>query len=135
MLRDPAEAQARRRYRQVIDELEGGLLEDDDARWYQVGLNRPADPATPGVPLSVHATAIGGRRVLAQIDGSRRANSLNFFKKVIGVDAASVKVMNTEGKQFTFETLPVGAQVEITVNGTNDAGEGPASEPIVVTVT
>jgi hypothetical protein len=53
----------------------------------------------------------------------------------MGVDATPVKVMNTEGKQFTFEAQPVGANVEITVSGTNDAGEDPGSEPIAVTVT
>lgn len=134
LLREPAEAQFRKRFRGVITELED-LLPDDDARWYQFGLNRPADPATPGVPGDVIATALGAGRVLAQAGLSRRANSLNFYKQLVGVDAAPVKVTNTEGNQFTIEGLPVGADVDITVTGVNDAGEGPASAAVRVHVT
>lgn len=65
-------------------------------------------------------------RVLVQIDGARRANSFNFYKKVTGTDARPVKLLNT---QSTLENLPADATVEITVTGVNDAGEGPASEP------
>ena len=130
--RDGADAAFRLRYRAVINELEGGLLGDDDPDWYDFGLNRPADPSTPGVPGDVSAAAIGGARVLAQAGFSRRANSLNFYKKVVGVDAEPVKVTNTEGNQFTIEGLPVGATVEITVTGVNDAGEGVASDPVSV---
>jgi hypothetical protein len=133
--RDAADAAFRLRYRGVINELEGGLLGDDDPEWYDFGLNRPADPSTPGVPGDVTAVAIGGARVLAQAGFSRRANSLNFYKKVAGVDAEPVKVTNTEGNQFTIEGLPVGATVEITVTGVNDAGEGVASDPVSVVVT
>jgi hypothetical protein len=53
------EAAFRERYRAAIDELEE-LLDDEAPRFYDFGLNRPADPATPGAPLSVHATPIGG---------------------------------------------------------------------------
>lgn len=133
-LREPAEAQLRKRYRGVIGEL-GDLLEDEDSRWYQFGLNRPADPATPGAPLTVQVTALGGGRVLAQVDGARRANSFNFYKKQVNVDAQPVKVKHTDGTQWTYEGLPVGAVVEITVTGVNDAGEGLASVPVPVTVT
>ena len=37
--------------------------------------------------------------------------------------------------QQTFECLPVGATVEFTVAGVNDAGEGPPSDPVSVVVT
>ena len=134
LLRDPAEAQFRLRFRAVIGELET-LLPDDDARWYQFGLNRPADPATPGSPLSLHAAAIGTGRVLVQIDGAKRANSFNFYRQILGTDAEPVKVTNTEGTQFTIEGLPVGAHVAITVTGVNDAGEGQPTEPVNVVVT
>ncbi len=77
LLREPLEAQFRHRYRAVVHEL-GGLLDDEDSRWYQFGLNRPADPATPGVPFSVQASAIGGGKILAQISGARRARSFNY---------------------------------------------------------
>jgi hypothetical protein len=134
LLREPLEAEFRRRYRAVVNELDG-LLDDEDSRWYQFGLNRPADPATPGAPLSLQASAIGGGKVLAQISGARRANSFNYYRQVVGADAEPVQVENTPGTQLVIEGLPVGATVKITVTGVNDAGEGPASDPISVVVT
>jgi hypothetical protein len=110
------------------------LLEVDDPRWYDFGLNRPADPAQPGQPSSVVATALGGGRVLVQIDGARRANSFNYYRQ-LPADAEPVKVTNTEGTQYTIEGLGAGALVKITVTGVNDAGEGQPSEPVEVVVT
>jgi hypothetical protein len=129
LARDAAEEAFRLRYRATINELEGGLLTDEDARWYDFGLNRPADPSTPEEPSHVVATAIGGGRVLVQIDFARRANSYNYYRKIVGMDAEPVKVVNTEGTQDTIQELPVGATVEITVTGVNDGGEGVPSDP------
>lgn len=123
----------RKRFRGTIGELEQ-LLGEEDARWYDFGLNRPADPATPGAPFNVAATALGGGRVLIQIDGARRANSFNYYRQIAGTDAEPVKIINTEGTQHTAEGLPAGAAVAITVRGVNDAGEGPASEAVQVVV-
>ena len=134
LLRDTAEAAFRMRYRGVIAELEQ-LLSDEDPKWYDFGLNRPADPSTPGVPGDVVAAAIGGGRVLVQVGFSRRANSFNYYKQVTGTDAAPVKVLNTQGTQHTNEGLPVGATVKFTVAGVNDAGEGVPSDPVSVVVT
>jgi len=41
---------------------------------------------------------------------------------------------NTPGLEYTFEGLPAGAKVEVTVTGVNDAGEGHACAPVTVTV-
>ena len=73
--------------------------------------------------------------MLVQVDGARRANSFNYYRNVIGTDAEPVKVINTQGTQHTLEGLPVGATVEITVTGVNDAGEGQPSDPVSVVVT
>jgi len=121
------------RFRGTVSELDQ-ILADDDPRWYDFGLSRPADPATPGVPSSVVVTALGGGRVLVQIDGARRANSFNYYRQ-LPADAEPVKVTNTEGTQYTMEGLGAGALVQITVTGVNDAGEGPASEAVSVVVT
>ncbi|MCB1088624.1 MAG: fibronectin type III domain-containing protein [Verrucomicrobiae bacterium] len=123
----------RTRYRKAIEELDQ-KLGPDDPRWYDFGLNRPADPATPGVPTGLEVTALGGGAVLAEIDGARRANSFNYYQQVSGVDAEPVKVINTEGEQHTLMDLPVGATVEITVRGVNDAGEGQPCEAVSVVV-
>jgi hypothetical protein len=134
MAKDAAETAFRKRYRGVIKELED-ILDAEDPRWYDFGLSRPADPATPGQPANVHATALGTGRVLVQIDGARRANSFNYYKKVVNVDPEPVKLLNDKGKQLTFENLPVGASIEFTVTGVNDAGEGQASDAVSVVVT
>ena len=131
--RDKAKATFRARYRGTINELEQ-KLSAEDPKWYDFGLSRPADPATPGQPSNVHVTALGGNRALIQIDGARRANSFNYYKQVVGTDAAPVKILNTPGTQHTLENLPAGATVQITVTGVNDAGEGLASEVVSVVV-
>jgi hypothetical protein len=131
--RDDAKTTFRNRFRGTINELEQ-KLSDEDPKWYDFGLNRPADPATPGQPSNVHATALGAARVLIQIDGARRANSFNYYKQVIGIDPEPVKILNTQGTQHTLENLPVGATVQITVTGVNDAGEGQPSEVVSVVV-
>lgn len=122
-----------RRYRAAIEEL-ALLLDAEDARWYDFGLNRPADSAQPGQPSSVQASAGAPGSVLVVIDGARRANSFNYYKQVIGTDAEPIKVTNTEGTQYTITGLPPGATVRITVAGVNAAGEGPASNPVEVVV-
>lgn len=132
--REEADGVFRMRYRGGIGELEQ-LLGDDDPKWYDFGLNRPADSSLPDVPSNVVATAIGGGRVLVQIDGARRANSFSYYRKIAEVDEEPVKVTNTEGNQYTMEGLPAGKSVEVTVTGVNDAGEGPPSEPVSVVVT
>lgn len=124
----------RLRYRGTITELEQ-ILDVEDPKWYDFGLSPPADPAQPGQPTNLHATALGNAHVLVQIDGARRVNSFNFYKKVVGVDANPVKLLNDQGTQQTFQGLPVGATVEFTVSGVNDAGEGQPSDPVSVVVT
>ena len=103
-LRDAKKDAFRARYRATVTELEQ-LLADDDAKWYDFGLSRPADPAQPGQPANVNATPLGVGRVLVQIDGARRANSLNYYRQITALpagtpgtpDAQPVKVINTPG--------------------------------------
>lgn len=124
----------RKRYRDCVDEI-GRRLSDEDPRWYDFGLNRPGDPAQPGQPSNVQAANAGSGAALVIIDGARRANSFNYYKQVNGVDAEPVKVENTQGTQFTFTGLPVGATVSFTVTGVNDAGEGNPSTPVQLVIT
>ncbi len=101
---------------------------------FPTSLNRPANPATPGQP-EIDATAIGNGRVLVQVGLARRANSFNYYKKIIGTDPGPIKVLNTDNDQHVLESLPAGQTVEITVTGVNDADEGQPSEPVSVVVT
>ena len=50
------------------------------------------------------------------------------------MDPEPVKLLNTPGKQQSFESLPVGATIEFTITGVNDVGEGQPSEPVSVVV-
>jgi hypothetical protein len=133
LARNAALAAFRERFRGTINELEQ-KLSPEDPRWYDFGLNRPDDPAQPGQPANVVATALGLGRVLIQVDGARRANSFNYYKQVMGTDVEPVKLLNTLGTQHTAENLPVGATVQFTVAGVNDAGEGQPSEPVSVVI-
>jgi len=134
MPRDNAVAAFQACYRSAIDEI-GECISDDDPRWYDFGLNRPADGAQPGLPMHVVASAIGSGRVLVQLAGARRANSFNYYRQITGTDAKPVKVQNTPGTQLVIDSLPAGATVQITVTAVNDAGEGQPSAPISVVVT
>ena len=134
ILRDAAMAVFSLRYHGTVGEI-GQLLGDTDPRWYDFGLNRPADPAQPAMPTNVVLTVLGGGRVQVDLDGARRAHSLDFYRQIIGVDPAPVKAGNFAEPQFVLEALPVGKTVAVTVTGVNDAGEGPASDPVSVVVT
>ena len=134
MPRDNAVAAFQACYRSAIDEI-GECISDDDPRWYDFGLNRPADGAQPGLPMHVVASAIGSGRVLVQLAGARRANSFNYYRQITGTDPKPVKVQNTPGTQLVIDSLPAGATVQITVTAVNDAGEGQPSAPISLVVT
>jgi hypothetical protein len=134
IVRDAAVPAFRDRYSAAVEEL-GHLLSDTDARWYKFDLNRPADPAQPAAPAKVTATALGSGRVLLTTDGARRANSFDYYRQISGTDAAPVKIANAPGPQYTVDALPAGKTVAFTVTGVNDAGEGPASDPVTVVVT
>jgi len=134
MPRDNAVAAFKACYRSAVDEI-GECISDDDPRWYDFGLNRPADGAQPGLPMHVVASAIGSGRVLVQLAGARRANSFNYYRQITGTDPKPVKVQNTQGTQLVIDNLPAGATVQITVAAVNDAGEGQPSAPISVVVT
>jgi hypothetical protein len=84
---------------------------------------------------NVIARALGHGRLHFQLAAARRANSFNYFRKILGTDADPVKAANSEGTQQTIERLTVGATVEATVTGVKDAGEGRPSDKVTVVVT
>jgi hypothetical protein len=131
--RDAAVDALRAVYRSVVTEV-GEILTDDDPRWYHFGLSRPIDGDQPGIPMQVRATAMGGGKVLVQLSGARRANSFNYYRKIVGTDPDPVKVKNTKSTTLVIEPLPVGATVEVTVTGVNTTGEGQPSAPVSVVV-
>ena len=126
-------ATLRRRYRGTVDEI-GQLIGSEDARWYDFGLNRPADPATPGQVATVHVAAGGPGILLISWDGARRADYFRVYKQEIGTDAAPVFQARTSETTLTLTALPTGKTLRITLAGANPAGEGPQSSPVDVVV-
>lgn len=131
--RDVAFRTFRKRYSWAMHELRGDLA-GNDPRWVLFGLRAPDAPQTPDAPKKVTAVAAGNGHVLVKSRWPRRAHSINFYRKIAGVDAEPVKVENCRGKEFMIGQLPPGATVEITVTGVNDAGEGRACEAVRVVV-
>ena len=106
-------------------------LEDDDARWYAFGFDRPADGDGPGpvLNLTLVGGAVGSGMIFADWDDARRAERYRVFKQIVGVDAEPVEVSNavTES-EFTLTGLPSGQTVIVTIVPVNDAGDGPTSD-------
>ncbi len=131
--RDAAVATLRKKMRGLIDEL-GSLIADDDARWYAFGLNRPADPQTPGIPDGLLVTP--GTAGVLYIDwaDSRRAEHYRVWKKVVGVDTEFTAVESVSDSDATLTGLPSGATVEIQITAVNDAGESVPSATVSAVV-
>ncbi len=133
MARNAAFKAFRKLYRYTIWEL-GVVLGNDDPRWMIFGLRVPDAAETPEAPRTVSAEAVGGGAIIVKTKGARRARSLNYYRKIVGVDAEPVKVENFRAKELLIDNLPARATVEITIRGVNEAGEGRACEPVSVAV-
>jgi hypothetical protein len=68
MAKNEAMAAFKERFRAVIEEI-SKLLADDDPRWYDFGLIRPADPQAPGAP----STSMPPRSATARFSSSSTA--------------------------------------------------------------
>ncbi len=133
ILRDAKLANLRKRMRGLIDEL-GSLITDEDPRWYAFGLNRPADPETPGIPDGLIATPGAAGTLYVDWADARRADHYRVWKKVTGVDAGFSSVATVTDSDATLTGLPSGATVQIQVTAVNDAGESVPSDPVSVMV-
>jgi hypothetical protein len=130
--RDVAVDKLRTRMRGLITELEQ-LLDDDDARWYAFGLNRPSDPEAPGIPDGLVLTPGMPGTVLVDCADARRADRYRVFKQVVGVDPDFVGVLSVTESDATLTGLPSGATVKVRMTAVNDAGESqPSTEAQIV---
>ena len=125
--RDAAVQKLRTRLTGLIGEL-GQLIADDSPVWYAFGLNAPADPATPGAPLTAPSLTPGGPKTAYSVWGlARRADRYYVYLQIIGVDAAPKRIATVTDRAYTFTDLPSGKTVKVSISGVNDAGEGPQS--------
>lgn len=133
--RDTKLAAMRARLIGLRGELEQLPLPDDSPLWYAFGFNRPADPATPGVPdqLVLTAGAPGSGIVIADWAPARRATS---YRVKIMVES------ETEPRFFGLFTddqtaiagLPLAMLLTVSVIAHNEAGDSAESVPASVTL-
>jgi hypothetical protein len=132
--RDTAVKVLRTRLTGLIGEL-GQLIEDDSPVWYAFGLNAPADPATPGAPLTTPSVTPGAPKTAYSVWGiARRADRYYVYAQIVGTDAAPKRIATVTDRAYTFTDLPSGKTVKVSISGVNDAGEGPQSPQVEVVV-
>ena len=132
--RDAAAETLRIRLRGLIGELRQ-IIAADSPIWYAFGLNAPADPSTPGVPLTGPLLTVGAAgSVHASWGIARRAESYHVWLQIDGTDAEPVRVATTHDRAYTFTGLPTGKQVKVSITGVNDAGSGVPSPQVAIMV-
>ena len=110
-------------------------LPDDSPLWYAFGFNRPADPATPGIPdqLVLTAGAAGTGTVIADWATSRRATGYRVKIQVTG--EAQPRLLGIfADDQTTVTGLPVGKLLTVTIIAHNEAGDSAESAPATITL-
>ena len=130
--RDQAEQDLRTRMTGLINEL-GQLLEDDNPTWHAFGLNRPADPETPGIPDNLVLTAGLPGSIHVTWSAARRAARYRVYKKEDG-ETEYQPAATTFTPVATITGLKSGAAVQIQVSAANDAGESKACIPAQIVV-
>lgn len=110
-------------------------LPDDSPLWYAFGFNRPADPATPGIPdqLVLTAGAAGTGTLIADWATSRRATGYRVKIQVTGEAQPRLFGLFADD-QTTVTGLPVGPLLSVTLIAHNEAGDSAESAPATITL-
>ena len=124
----------RKRVRGLIDEL-GTVIADDDARYLDFGLNIPATPVAPGPIATLTAAPLGDGKVLCEWTYAIRGESFRILMKRQGIDTEFLTQGNVPGLEKKLAGLTVGQTIELQVIPHNEAGDGPGSPIVTVTVT
>lgn len=131
--RDAAEANLRKRMNGLIGELET-VLSDDDPRWHNFGLSRPADEDAPEAPtFTTVAPGIAGT-LLVDWDDALRADHYRVWIFIVGTDTAFRAVESPSDSDATLSLLPSGSTVKVRVSSVNSAAEsapGPEAQAVV----
>jgi len=129
--RDTAAQKVRDRLSGLFHELEQ-LIGPLDQRWKTFGFNLPGADATPDIPGNVTAVLIGPTAVSVKWTATPRAEHYRVWKKVTGVDEDFVNIGSPADLDFTMETLPSNATVEIAISAVNNGGESARSQTVSV---
>ncbi len=113
----------RTRMRGLIAEITT-LLPDDDPRWYQFGLNAPADPETPTIPEAPILTpgTLGSGLLFLDWPDTRRTDRYRVWQK-LPTDTAFTPVATVTESDATLDSLPTGILLEFQITALNEAGE------------
>ena len=124
--RDAAEVNLRKRGNGLIGELET-VLSDEDPRWHNFGLSRPADEATPEAPglITLIAGIVG--RLLVDWEDALRADHYRVWIFIVGTDTAFRAVDSPSDSDASLSALPSGSTVRVHVTSVNAAGESAPS--------
>lgn len=125
----------RRRLGGLRDELTQLPLPADSPLWYAFGFNRPADPATPGIPenlvLASGAAATG--TLIADWNPARRATGYRVKIQVPGEPEPRSFGLFADD-QTTLTGLPLGVLLTVTIAAHNERGDGPDGTPATITL-
>lgn len=119
--------------RRLVNELTQ-LLPADDPRWKRFGLNVPAAPEVPDMPVNVSVDNGLPGRLLVSCDPVPGANYYRFWRKVDGVDGVPLLAGTSQEPSLLIEGLPASKTVKVFVSAVNDGGESPLSESTSSTV-
>lgn len=110
-------------------------LPDDSPLWYAFGFNRPADPATPGIPdqLVLTTGATGTGTVIVDWATSRRATGYRVKIAVAGEPQPRVFGLFSDD-QTSVAGLPIGKLLTVTIIAHNEAGDSAESTPVTITL-
>jgi len=113
----------------------GQLLDDNDPRWLAFGFDLPGHTSGPDVPqnLTVTPGAAGSQTLYAHCDDARRADGYRFMVTNAADNTELAELLTTDA-EATFNGLPSGTKVNVTVTARNTTGESQESDPPVVVV-
>lgn len=123
----------RKRIRGLLDELPL-LIAEDDQRYGTFGLNIPAHPSPPQGIASLTLAVQGGGKLHAAWTYATRMVKTRLLLKRTGIDDEFQSIGTVEGLEKTLEGLAPG-EVQVQAVPYNDAGDGPGSPVVSVTVT
>jgi hypothetical protein len=124
--RDTALKTLRKRARDLINELET-LLADDDPRWHAFGLSMPSDPDTPEPVESVTLTPGTAGIIVARWPRAPRASRYRPFVQIVGVDEDFVAREAVHDLTVSLTGFTTGQTVRVYIISANDAGEAAPS--------
>jgi hypothetical protein len=130
--RDASAKKLTKRMRGLVDELTQ-LLEDDDPIWYAFGFNPPAAPETPDQVEGLVVTP-GDGNAFADWEDTPRADRYHVEIQIVGVDTDFRRVATVTESDATITGLAAGQTVRVRVLAVNDAGDGPPSAVLEITM-